>query len=339
MLKAVLVGCGQMSRGWMKAIETLDDLHIVGLVDLDVSAAERLGEEFSLANVLYGTNAADVISATGADVVFDIVVPSARRALVETALGLGCHVLSEKPLAESMADAQALLRAAEAADRLHVVVQNRRYIDGVRRLRAFLGSGAIGKVNSLHCEFFLGPHFGGFRDEMEHPLLLDMAIHTFDAARFMADSVPEAVYCVERNPAGSWYAHAPSANAIFEFAGGAVFTYAGSWAAEGLRTSWEAQWRIVGEVGSVTWDGAEAYLAERVVSTTEFFSEVEVIEVPPAADLTETEGHLSVLRSFVAAIQSGVPPETVATDNIRSLAMVLAAIESAETGRRVAISI
>jgi predicted dehydrogenase len=45
------------------------------------------------------------------------------------------------------------------------------------------------------------------------------------------------------------------------------------------------------------------------------------------------------MRDFIAAIENGSEPETVGTDNIKSLAMVLGAIESAETGRRVPISI
>ena len=61
--------------------------------------------------------------------------------------------------------------------------------------------------------------------------------------------------------------------------------------------------------------------------------------VPEPADPAMTEGHASVLRDFVASLDAGRAPETVATDNLKSLAMVFGAIESAETGRRVEISI
>lgn len=74
----------------------------------------------------------------------------------------------------------------------------------------------------------LAPHFGGFREEMDNVLLLDMAIHTFDAARYVAGRKPLTVYCVERNPKGSWYRHGASANAIFEFSDDIVFSYRGS---------------------------------------------------------------------------------------------------------------
>ena len=68
-----------------------------------------------------------------------------------------------------------------------------------------------------------------------------MAIHTFDMARFISGADPVAVYCKEWNPSGSWYDHDASAIAIFEMTGGIVYTYRGSWCAEGLNTTWESR--------------------------------------------------------------------------------------------------
>jgi predicted dehydrogenase len=55
-------------------------------------------------------------------------------------------------------------------------------------------------------------------------------------------------------------------------------------------------------------------------------------------DTTKTEGHASVIADFLAAIEAGTEPETAGSDNIKSLAMVFAAIESARLGQRVLIS-
>ena len=115
---------------------------------------------------------------------------------------------------------------------------------------------------------------------MEHVLLLDMAIHTFDAARLIAGADPVAVYCKEWNPPGSWYDHDASAVAVFEMSGGIVYTYRGSWCAEGLNTSWECDWRVIGTQGSVTWDGAEAFSAQVISETGAFRSEYDDVEIP-----------------------------------------------------------
>ena len=63
------------------------------------------------------------------------------------------------------------------------------------------------------------------------------------------------------------------------------------------------------------------------------------LDPPPLAPEDRVGGHFGVLADFVAAVRSGTEPETGGRDNIRSLAMVLAAIESAEAGQRVDIVI
>ncbi|TIT93568.1 MAG: Gfo/Idh/MocA family oxidoreductase, partial [Mesorhizobium sp.] len=234
---------------------------------------------------------------------------------------------------------RAIIEAARRAGRVHAVVQNRRYVANVRRIRRFLDSGAIGKPTSIHADFFVAPHFGGFREEMRHVLLLDMAIHTFDAARYMVAGKPAGVYCQEWEPANSWYRQGSSASAVFDFGGGKVFTYAGSWCADGFRTSWEGSWRIVAERGSLLWDGHDGLKAEVVASGRDgIIDKTQSIEVPALDAADRVDGHLGIIQDFMRAIETGTEPETRGTDNIKSLAMVFGAIESAETGRRVAIA-
>jgi predicted dehydrogenase len=330
-----------MARGWLKAITENEDLaagiKIVGFVDLDIEAARNLAQELGFVDAAIGSDLDALLAEVKPELLFDIVVPPARMNVVATALAHGCHVLSEKPMASSLDDGRKVIELAHKAGRVHAVVQNRRYISGIRRLKAFVDSGAIGTLTGIHCDFFIGAHFGGFREDMENVLLLDMAIHTFDAARFVSGKVPEAVYCHETNPDGSWYRHGASAFAIFEMADKVTFTYRGSWCAEGANTSWESQWRITGSKGTLLWDGAEGFDAHRVASEEGFLREQEELSVPEAINDFETHGHASVISAFLKAIETGVPPETVADDNIRSLAMVFAAIESAKTRQRVMI--
>ncbi|MGH6860349.1 MAG: Gfo/Idh/MocA family protein [Phyllobacterium sp.] len=342
-ITAVLAGCGSMSKGWLRAIAENDmvrgRVNVVGLVDLDLKAASARAAEFGLSDVMIGSDLDGVLGALKPDLLFDIVVPAARRHVVETGLRHGCHVLSEKPMAPSLEDARALVAAADTAGRLHAIVQNRRFNAGVRRIQNFLVQGMLGEVTGLHCDFFVGAHFGGFREEMQNVLLLDMAIHTFDAARFVSGKSPLSVYCLETNPRGSWYAHGAAANAIFEFSDGIVFTYRGSWCAEGANTPWESTWRIVGTKGTLLWDGAERFDAKVVASDTGFFRDLTPVEVPEPADIRQTHGHASVIADFLDALESNRLPETMGDDNIKSLAMVFGAIESARAGKRVQIAV
>lgn len=339
MMKVVLVGCGAMSRQWLDAARRIEGLAIAGLVDLDAERAKARAREYDLTNAVVGTSLDAVLDQTKPDAVFDVVVPAARREVALSAFAHNCHLLTEKPLADSPENARAIIAAARQAGRVHAVVQNRRYVANVRRIRRVLDSGAIGKPTSIHADFFIAPHFGGFREEMRHVLLLDMAIHTFDAARYMVAGEPASVYCQEWEPASSWYRQGSSASAVFDLGAGKVFTYAGSWCADGFRTSWEGSWRIVAERGSVLWDGHDGLKAEVVASGRDgIIDKTQPIDVPALDAADRVGGHLGIIQDFMRAIETGTEPETRGADNIKSLAMVFGAIESAETGRRVAIA-
>jgi predicted dehydrogenase len=340
MVNAVLVGCGAMSKTWLEAAAETAGLTITGLVDIDERRASARAGEFGLRDAIIGTDLDAVLGRAPAEIVFDVVVPEARRDVALTAFRHNCHLLTQKPLADTRANALEILTAAKRADRIHAVVQNRRYVANVRRIHRFLESGSIGAPTSVHCDFFVAPHFGGFREEMRHVLLLDMAIHTFDAARYMVNGEPRSVYCQEWEPKNSWYREGSSASAIFEMADGAVFTYRGSWCAEGLRTSWEGAWRIVGEHGSLIWDGFDDLRAEITSGVREGVLEVpKAVAVPELDARDRIDGHRGVIQDFVAAVRDGGTPETAGSDNIKSFAMVLSAIESAEAGRRVEITV
>ena len=339
--RAVLAGCGSMAKGWLRALNEAPELKgrvtLVGLVDLDLAAADALRQEFGLGTAVTGTDLDQVLTATKPDLLFDVVIPSARQQIVMTGLRHGCDVLTEKPMAASLEEARALVAAAKSAGRIHAVVQNRRFVDGVRRIRETIASGALGELTALHADFFIGAHFGGFREAMDHVLLLDMSIHTLDAARFMAGLDPLAVYCLETNPHGSWYADGAAANAIFEFANDVVFTYRGSWVAEGATTSWESAWRIIGTTGTLLWDGADSFQLKQIADNSGFLRPLKDAVVPPPPHPSQTHGHASVIADFLNAVETRQPPETAGNDNIKSLAMVFAAIESARTHQRVLI--
>ncbi|MCK5739072.1 Gfo/Idh/MocA family oxidoreductase [bacterium] len=333
-LTAVLVGCGSISASWLMPLSKEPSVEIVGLVDLKEENAQKKAAEFNL-NVDVGTDLQTMLNLKQPDIVFDVTVPDAHYAVTTTALAAGCHVLGEKPLADSMDHARAMVAAAEKAGKIYAVIQNRRYYPAIRGLVDFIHKGKIGTLTTVNSDFYIGAHFGGFRDRMQHVLLLDMAIHTFDAARFISGADPIAVYCHEWNPTGSWYAHGASAVATFEMSDGIVYTYRGSWCAEGLNTNWDANWHICGTNGAVKWNGTDTFHAEIPQGNNGFVRPVTPKTVP-VPELVYA-GHSGVIHDFLAAVQTGKPPMTQAADNIKSLAMVFGAIESAETGKRVLI--
>ncbi len=344
-LKAVIVGCGGISRAWLEPIADIGGLEMVGFVDINPEVAQARRDQYGWADAMISDDLDATLAATHPDIIFDCAVPEAHVNVTLGALAHGCHVLGEKPLADTMDNARRMIEAAAASDKTFAVMQNRRYDPNIRRLCEFIASGAIGRVTTVNCDFYVGAHFGGFRDHMRHVLLLDMAIHTFDAARLITGSAseiqsgdPTGVYCKEWNPAGSWYDHDASAVAIFDMTGDVTYTYRGSWCAEGLRTTWESNWRVIGTEGSVGWDGADGFQAEVVEKRGDFFSEMRAVELPSYAG-PKVGGHGGCIRDFVNCVRSGATPETTGADNIKSLAMVFGAIESAEQRQYIGITV
>jgi len=331
------VGCGAISHSWAEAYRDIDAFEIVGYVDLDEERAQAFAEKYKPGTPVF-TDFRTAMAETGAEVVVEAVVPAARKALVLAAFEQGCDVISAKPLAQDLAEAAEVVREARRLGRLHAVVQNLRYSTGARRMEQFLRSGAIGEVVEAHCDFFIGAHFDGFRAEMQHVLLHDMAVHNFDLARLFARENPAFVYCRSRNPPNSWFKDGAAAAAIFEMPSGGVFSFRGSWCAEGLRTPWTGSWRLVGTKGSVIWEDDDRFRAQ--VATTEMegiLAKLLDVDVPEYTKAQGTGGAGGVFRDFVAAKLNGTVPETVASDNFHTFAMVTAAIESAQTGTRVPV--
>jgi predicted dehydrogenase len=334
---AVLVGCGGIANAWLNSETVRKKVDIVGLVDLRLEATEARKTKFGLEQAVTGTDLDAVLRQTQPDVVFDCTIPEAHCATTLTALKHGCHVMGEKPMSDTMPDARRMTAAAQKVGKTYAVMQNRRYMKGIRALRRFLDSGAIGKLVAVHSDFFMGVHFGGFRDVMEHVLLLDMAIHSFDQARFITRADAENVYSHEWTPRHSWYKHGPSAAAIFEMTDGLVYTYQGSWCAEGCPTTWQCAWRLIGEKGTILWDGSDGFRCEVVNGDQGFTRPVKQKTVPVICPKALADGHNSAIAGFLDAISKGTVPETDSTDNIKSLAMVHAAVKSAETGKRVPV--
>ncbi len=321
-LRILQVGAGSMGRTWLHTIAGSPDAELVGLVDLDLELAQRVSEDELAALVPVARTLTELKDATGADAVVNVTVPGAHNAVNEEALRAGLPVLCEKPIAPTVADAQYIAGVAEETGKLLMISQSRRYLNQFTALRQ--AAGELGRIASVSCEFAKAPHFGGFREEMPHPLLVDMAIHQFDSARALLGADPVSVYCESYNPGWSWFAGDAAATAIFEFPGGARFVFHGSWVAPGQETSWNSRWRVSGERGTALWDGDDA------PSTGD-----PLRSLPIGEDPEQTAGSLA---EFVACVRTGTPSQADARSNVPSLAMVEAAVRSATERRRVELA-
>lgn len=335
MFKILQIGCGAISSAWLSSLVKRDDVEICGLVDINRDSALEKASDFNLLCHVF-SDVKEAIAVTKPNIAIDNIIPSKRLWLAELCLSFGLHVFSEKPLADDINNAKQIIRLSDKYKREFFVMQNRRYNTGMFSYKKALQSGIIGDIGYLGAEFFRDPHFGGFRDDMDSPLLLDMAIHTFDQARFLLGKDPVSVFCKEYNPGWSWYKGNASSVCVFTFEDGTVFNYTGSWCTPGLKTSWDSNWRASGSKGTAQWNGTGFPTAEiseqsgQSKHPSDTPIELEKVECLP-------NGHSGCIDEMIKSIKIGQRSKTDCRDNIKSLAMVFAAIKSSAENREVQI--
>ncbi len=334
--RAIVIGAGGISAEWFKYLKA-EKVQVVAVVDLRKAAAEARIAEFKLKDAIATDSVSWALSHFKADFVVDLTTPESHCAVTCAALKAGFHVIGEKPMAASIIEARRMVHAAEISHGLYMVSQSRRWEPPHEGLAKAVASGKIGALTTVNCDFFLGAHFGGFRDHMQSPLILDMAIHHFDMARLISGKDPVGVYAKEFNPKGSWYRGDVAANCIFEMTDGVQFAYRGSWCSEGFPTSWAGNWRIIGERGTILYEYDQPPKAQVVAKEEGFMRPYKDIKVPiPAMKHVRMHG---ALREMLHFLRTGEKPQTECHDNIKSFAMVMGAIESSRKGKPVTIDV
>jgi predicted dehydrogenase len=321
-VRLMQVGAGLMGRHWLDVIGQSTDVRLVGLADLDLPTAQRAAAGAGFADVAVASSLAELLDRLEADAVVNVTIPEAHAEVSTTGLLNGLAVLCEKPVAHTTSAALSMVAAAEVSGRLLMVSQSRRYWRNLDALRGQVAR--LHRLGLVECSLFKAPHFGGFREQMPFPLLVDMAIHQFDLARDLIGSEPVWITCESFNPAWSWYAGDAAADVHAEFDDGTRFVFAGSWCSAGLETSWNGSWRISGSGGTALWDGDN----EPVAQTEEG-------ESIPAVAGTGPEEIAGSLAEFVAALRDRSVPSGEVHSNVMSLAMVEGAVRSAQTRQRV----
>jgi len=316
MIRLIQVGIGGMGEAWLRAVGQSTEAEYAGFVEVNDEIARSQCEKHGLDDGKVYKTLPEAMGAVRADGVLIITPPRFHRQQSIQALEAGLPVLSEKPLADTIEAAGDIVAAAERTGVLHMVAQNYRYSAPVQTLRGVLDSGRLGQVGAVAVQFFRGPHFGGFRDEMPFPLIIDMSIHHFDAMRYLLGREVTDIRGFSFNPSWSWYKGDASVLVVMRLEGPVFVSYSASWCAQGLDTVWNASWRFDCERGTVL-------LSEDKVTLQETGKEPE--DVPTVKP--EFIGQPYLLHEFVQAIVAGHKPATICQDNIKSLRIVFDTLE------------
>lgn len=320
-MKVIQVGIGGMGNAWLRAVQASPDVAYAGFVEVNPEVVTAQSAAYDLDPALIFPTLDDALANVEADGVINVTPPQFHRPISIAALEAGLPVLSEKPLADTHEAAQAIVDASEQTGVLHMVAQNYRYRSATQTLYAALHRGDLGPIGAATVDFFRGPHFGGFREEMAFPLIIDMSIHHFDLMRFFLGADTVQVHGRSWNPSWSWFEGDASAAVTLAFERGIVVSYNGSWCSQGRETTWNANWRF---------ECAEGIIGmEDDVVFTQRTGEA-AVPVPPVEMAREGQDYL--LAEFRRAVATGAPPITTCQDNIKSLGIVFDVVQSFSTG-------
>jgi len=326
-MKVIQVGIGGMGNAWLRAVQASPEVTYSGFVEINERVIDEQVERNGLDRSLIFPSLEIALQSVPADGVINVTPPQFHRDVSILALEAGVPVLSEKPLADTLQAAQDIVDAANRTGVLHMVTQNYRYSLPALTLKHALQTADLGQIGAVTVGFFRGPHFGGFREEMPYPLIIDMSIHHFDMMRYFLDLDPIWIYGRSWNPPWSWFNGDASASVLLRFEGDVTVAYNGSWCSQGMDTPWNGAWRFECERGVVTLHDDQVI----VYRTGEAPEPVE----PVAA---ERVAQAYLLHEFYEAVTTGKPPATTCQDNIKSLAIVFNTVKSFETGNPVAVS-
>ena len=140
--RAGLVGAGHICEFHVAAVQALPDVELVGICDLDAARAEEAAAKWNTKAFA----SLDALVDAGANVIHVLTPPSAHAKVAIEALERDCHVLIEKPIAESVEDARRIGEVAASRNLVASVDHSLLYDPQVVRLLEQVRSGAIGDV-------------------------------------------------------------------------------------------------------------------------------------------------------------------------------------------------
>ena len=333
MLRTIVVGMGGRGQSWVKVCLESGLVEVAAIVEPVEALRQGAVERFGLRPEIGFPSLSAALAAVKADFVLDVTPPAAHEAVATEAFAAGLHVLGEKPLSDDFDAAKRIVKAGEAAGRVHMVAQNYRFGPLPRTTRRVLDEGIIGRPELAKIDFFqvwaLKP--GSHYVTMPYPLLTDMGIHHFDLMRYVFNREPVRVSAQSWNPSWGWHAGDAGHTAVVEFEGGLIVTHHALGSTVGKRTTYNGEWRIDGPGGSLTWEDDHLWV-------TKSHPREEARRDEIALDDVERNTQVGVLSEFVRAVGEGREPECSGRDNLRSLALTFAAIQSAKERRPVEIA-
>jgi len=337
-LRFAVIGTGYWSRYQLSAWRELPGAVCVAAYNRTRARAEALARELAIPAVY--DDAGELLARERPDFVDVITGVDSHRSFVELAAAHRTPVVCQKPLAPTLADAEAMLAACRAAGVPLLVHENWRWQAPIRAVAGLLREGAAGRVFRARVTY--SNSFPVFENQpalrdLEQFILMDIGTHILDTTRLLFGEAT-TVFCrtARVNPG---IRGEDVATVLLGMESGATVACEMSYASRVEHDRFpETFVHVEGERGSIEL-GPDYW----VRLTTEGGTRSRRCPPPryawadPRYELSQSSG-VACNANLLAQLAGGPPAETTGEDNLRTLRLVFACYESARTGGAVRLS-
>jgi predicted dehydrogenase len=329
-LRGAVFGCGMISEYHLRAWSRVPEVEIVALGNRTIARAEQRRREFAPEARVYGDLPA-MLAHERLDFIDILTAPALHRDHCLLAREAGLHIICQKPLCDTYADARALVREMRGYPKVFVVHENHRYRPWFHTVLERLGAGFFGRIRLVRFEELraTAPQ-ERYKQEAGHGVLLEYGSHLVDMMRSLLGE-PDRVYArmhrLHPGVSGESLAHVvyqyPEATAVVEVAWkSAVMDQAGT--------------LVVGDQGEAWYEGV---LARGASSRLRLSQGGQVIHDETRRVMDDyAESFYLLERECVDAMLTGSPVIQTGPEHLKTLAATFAAYESARRGGPVDIA-
>lgn len=338
-IKAGVIGCGAIAqRRHLPEYQANPNVDIVAVCDIIAERAQEVADTYGAKAY---TNYEDLLQNEDIDVI-SVCLPNYLHAQVSIdSLNAGKHVLCEKPMATSQEEADNMIKAAEDNGKMLMIGHNQRFVPSHQRAKALLESGELGKVYSFRTTFgHAGPESWSIdgRDswffDTEKAFigaLGDLGVHKADLIRYLFGEVSDISALVESS-AKEGTDIDDNAVAVIKMEGGPIGTLTASWS---YVASGDNSTVIYTENAIVRLEDDPTYSLIIQYKTGEVVNyQLQGIQSNEAGGQFST----GVIDHFVESILNNTPPLTSGVEGMKSLKVILAALESKAKGQLIKIN-
>lgn len=344
--KMIQVGAGGHGRTWCERFlppNVADGLiEVVAAVDVSPQALENAKTYLGLDASRCYTDMETAFAENPADFCTVVVPPAFHEQVVDLALRYNLHILSEKPIADTLEGSVRIAEKVRRAGKKMGVTMSHRFDQDKTTLRAALRSGDYGALDYLVCRFTcdmrkFGAWGAAFRHQIADTLMIEGAVHHLDILADLAGAKCDTLYAQTWNPAWGEYGGDSQGHVMMRFENGVRAFYEGAKTnAVGLNGWTQEYIRAECELGTLSLDRREIFVhgydATRMRADTREHdgARLALLQQPKWANTW-------LVEQFVHWLDGGEPMATNVEDNLQSVALIFAAIQSSRSGQPVKV--